>query len=588
MNSSSFPAVDRDRLQTVSSVESIHALKRATNFQRWFVAALLAFFVLLSIQYSYKAVAGRSAFVRWRSQIEHLDDADIYQRFNYPNPPIMALLLEWLVRMPPLVGSLTWFYLKVGMVLVSFYWVFRLVEGSRARSEESRWRIEDRGSKIEEGRWRIGPCDGSAPSSIIHPRSSILDPRSSSLIPHPSSLIPRPFPPWAKALIVILSLRPIMGDLYHNNVNIFILFLLAGSLFAFSRERRMTSGVILGLAIACKVTPALFIPYFLWKRAWGALAGCALGLILFLLVVPGLFLGMHRNLELLSSWEKQMIEPFVVNGVVASEHNNQSLPGLVYRLATHSPSFSKFDYDLWRYTPLEYRNWLALTPKTVQWLLKGCMAAFVVLVIWTCRTPLSVASGQWLVASKKETDSSCLATSHWPLATHPEGWLLAAEFSLIVIGMLLFSERTWKHHCVTLLLPFATIVFYLATQHPTRKLRWFLIGILSMAAMLMASTSTSGLFPWWDQGAKLAQVYGAYVWAYGCLIFALVVLLRNSKYEARNPKQIPSTKSKIPKQPGQELSSIGASDFEFVSDFGFRASEFYSSTPRSDQRNPRA
>src|SRR5713226_6080175 len=393
MNSSSFPAVDRDRLQTVSSVESIHALKRVTNFQRWFVAALLAFFVLLSIQYSYKAVAGRSAFVRWRSQIEHLDDADIYQRFNYPNPPIMALLLEWLVRMPPLVGSLTWFYLKVGMVLVSFYWVFRLVEGSRARSEESRWRIEDRGSKIEEGRWRIGPCDGSAPSSIIHPRSSILDPRSSSLIPHPSSLIPRPFPPWAKALIVILSLRPIMGDLYHNNVNIFILFLLAGSLFAFSRERRMTSGVILGLAIACKVTPALFIPYFLWKRAWGALAGCALGLILFLLLVPGLFLGMNRNLELLSSWEKQMIEPFVVNGLVASEHNNQSLPGLAYGLATHSPSFSKFDYDLWRYTPLEYHNWFALTPKTVQWFLKACMAAFVVMVVWCCRTRVVARNG---------------------------------------------------------------------------------------------------------------------------------------------------------------------------------------------------
>src|SRR5262249_5825612 len=251
------------------------ATPAAAKWQRWFVAALIVFFVLLSIQYSYKAVAGRSAFVRWRSQIEHLDDADIYQRFKYPNPPIMELLLVGLVRLPPLVGSLAWFYLKVGMVLVSFFWVFRLVEGS-------------------------GP----------------------------------PFPAWAKILTILLSLRPIMGDLYHNNVNIFILFLLIGSLFAFSRGRFATSGVILALAIACKVTPALFIPYFLWKRAWRALAGCAAGLILFLLIVPGLFLGMDRNLGLLSSWEKQMIEPFVVNGVVASEHNNQSLPGLAYRLFT--------------------------------------------------------------------------------------------------------------------------------------------------------------------------------------------------------------------------------------------------------------
>ena len=75
----------------------------------------------------------------------------------------MALLLEWLMRMPPLVGSLAWFYLKVGMTLVIFFWVFRLVEGTGA-----------------------------------------------------------PFPPWAKVATILLSLRPIMGDLYHNNVNIFI------------------------------------------------------------------------------------------------------------------------------------------------------------------------------------------------------------------------------------------------------------------------------------------------------------------------------------------------------------------------------
>jgi len=474
MYTPSLPAAGSDRPHGDAKIDPNNPLKRVTiNLQRWFVVGLLAFFVLLSIQYSYKAVAGRSAFLRWRSQIEQLDDVDIYRRFKYPNPPIMALLLEWLVRWPPLAGSLAWFYLKVGMVLLAFYWVFHLVEAG-------------------------GPS----------------------------------FPPWAKALTVLLSLRPIMGDLYHNNVNIFILFLLTGSLFAHCRGRRVTGGVVLALAIACKVTPALFVPYFLWKRAWGMLAGCGLGLVLFLLVVPGLFLGMDRNLELLSSWEKQMIEPFVVNGVVASEHNNQSLPGLAYRLTTHSPSFSKFDYDLWNYTPLEYHNWLALNPKTVQWFLKACMAAFVLLVIWSCRTPFGVASGRWLVARQEKPTASLLATGHWPLATG-RGWPLAAEFGIIVLGMLLFSERTWKHHCVTLLLPFAVILYYLAVERPTPRLRWFLIGILSAVMLLMASTSTNGLYAWWDHGAKLAQVYGAYVWAYGLLILALVVLLHRESSKAK-------------------------------------------------------
>jgi hypothetical protein len=478
----SLPATGHDRLQAVSGIDATNPLNRVNaRFQRWFVAGLLAFFVLLSIQYSYKAVAGRSAFLRWRSQIEQLDDVDIYQRFKYPNPPIMALLLEWLVRLPPLAGSLAWFYLKVGMVILSFYWVFHLVEAG-------------------------GP----------------------------------PFPSWAKALTVLLSLRPIMGDLYHNNVNIFILFLLMGSLFTYCRGRRVTGGVILALAIACKVTPALFIPYFLWKRTWGTLAGCALGLILYMLVVPGLFLGMDRNLELLSSWEKQMIEPFVVNGVVASEHNNQSLPGLAYRLATRSPSFSKFDYDSWKYTPLEFHNWLALNPKTVQWFLKGCMAAFVVLVIWTCRT---CSKNQEPDTKNQENNQiakpGLRGFGSWRLECGSSllGWPLAAEFSVIVLGMLLFSERTWKHHCVTLVLPFAVIMYFLAVEQPKPRIRWFLIGILTAVTFLMASTSTNGLFAWWDHGAKLAQVYGAYVWAYGLLVLALAILLRRQLSISKLPTE---------------------------------------------------
>jgi hypothetical protein len=488
MDSHSLTEAIPNPLSAASENISVQPLRRVTTkYQTWFVAGLLAFFVLLSVQYSYKAVAGRSAFLRWRSQIEQLDDVDIYQRFKYPNPPIMALLLEWLMRWPPLAGSLAWFYLKVGMVLLAFSWVFRLVESGG-----------------------------------------------------------QPFPPWAKALTVLLSLRPIMGDLYHNNVNIFILFLLIGSLFSYCRGRRITGGVILGLAIACKVTPALFVPYFLWKRAWGMLAGCALGLVLFLLIVPGLFLGMDRNLELLSSWEKQMIEPFVVNGVVASEHSNQSLPGLAYRLVTHNPSFSKFDYDLWNYTPLEYHNWLALNPKTVQWFLKACMASFVVLVIWSCRTPFPVATGKWPVA-RQENRPYSQATSHWPLVTGSD-WSMAAEFSIVILGMLLFSERTWKHHCVTLVLPFAVILYCLAVKHLRPRIRWFLIGILSAVTLLMASTSTNGLVAWWDHGAKMAQVYGAYVWAYGLLILALVVLLRRELAKAellRDSSQIISCRVTI-------------------------------------------
>lgn len=412
---------------------------RASIRQRWFVAALLLLVVGLSVQYSIKASANRSAILRWREPLLQLDEDDIYQRYNYPNPPIMALILHPLTALPPVAGSLVWFYLKVGMTLATLYGVFRLVE-------------------------------------------------------RPS----QPFPEWAKALTVLLSLRPISGDLLHGNVNLFILFVLVGALYAYHRRLDATAGVVLALAIACKVTPALFVPYFLWKRSWRVLAGVGVGSLLFFFVVPGLRLGMDRNLTQLGSWHERMVAPFVVQGKVTSEHPNQSLPGLVFRLATRNPSFLDD-----RGEPLLYHNVLTLDPRTAGWLVKGCMALFVVVVVWTCRTPTADRSG----------------------------WRLTAEFSLVVLGMLLFSERTWKHHGVTLLLPFAVLSYYLLACRPGHGLWAYLIGSLAAVMLLMASTSTS-LLDGLDGAAKLAQVYGAYVWAYFILIAALVVLLRRREGEA--------------------------------------------------------
>src|SRR5262249_46441119 len=198
---------------------------------------------------------------------------------------------------------------------------------------------------------------------------------------------------------------------------------------------------------------------------------------------------------LLSSWEKQMVEPFVVNGVVTPEHNNQSLPGLAYRLTTRSPSFSKFDFDLWKYTPVEYCNLLTLDPLGVQWLLKGCLVAFALMVIWSCRTP----------------------------PVRRASWRLAAEFGVVLLGMLLFSERTWKHHCVTLVLPFAVLVYYLATCQPGRKLRLYLIGTLAVSALLIV---LAGLDTQEEGFGEMMQVYGAYTWTNLLLTAALATILR--------------------------------------------------------------
>jgi hypothetical protein len=417
--------------------ETIRRLADVTP--RQFALGLALLLAVVSLQYTFKVLdlrggkQDRSAILRWREQLLQLDAGEnIYEKFTYPNPPIMALLLRPLADLPPLVGALTWFTIKIGLTLVSFALLIGMI---RTDAE--------------------------------------------------------PFPPWAIGLAVVLSLRPILGDLTHGNVNLLILFLVVAMMSAFQRGWDAIAGVVLALAIACKVTPALFMFYFAWKRAWRALAGCASGLILFFIVIPGFALGWSENWELLSSWVRQMILPYVFGGVVTSDHPNQSLPGLVYRLLTLSPSFSTYVNDV--YTPVEYHNWLSWSQASAAAIVKLAMAAFVVIVVVSCRTPLA----------------------------RRTGWRLTAECAVILLGMLLFSERTWKHHCVTLAVPFAVLSHRLAHE-PRHRPR--LIAVLAAAQLFMATTST-GLWP--DDWAKLAQVYGAYTAAFVVLLVGLVAELRS-------------------------------------------------------------
>ncbi len=410
--------------------------------QGWFLLALALFFLAINVQFVFKVLdperANRTAFLRWTNQIQALEaGTNIWEKHGYPNPPIMALLLKPLMGMPPLAGSLVWFYLKLAMAVLALYWALRMLD-----------------------------CPD------------------------------RPFPLWGKALVILLSVRPIQGDLMHGNVNLFLLFLVVGGLYAFTCRRDVLAGVVLGLAIACKLTPALFIPYFLWKRAWKTLLGCGLGLALFLWVVPSLFLGWGKNQEALGSWYNYMVKPFVVEGgVTYSDAKNQSLAGLAYRLLTHSPSWSRFDFDADRYVGVEYYNVADWSPAAVRWLLYGCMGACGFLGMWLFRTP----------------------------ADNRQDWRWAGEFGLVFLGMLLFSERTWKHHCVTLVVPFAVLAYYLSAHWADRGMRWFLGCILTLATVLMLTSSSS--FYGTARAADLALVYGAYTWALAVLTVGLGVLL---------------------------------------------------------------
>jgi hypothetical protein len=97
----------------------------------------------------------------------------------------------------------------------------------------------------------------------------------------------------------------------------------------------------------------------------------------------------------------------------------------------------------------------------------------------------------------------------------------AAECSLIVLGMLLFSERTWKHHAVTLLFPFAVIAYALTSEIGSRT-RSFLVGVLVAVGVLTVGTGALS-----GRAADLAMVYGTYTLAFLLLTAAVCAILAN-------------------------------------------------------------
>ena len=404
---------------------------------RYRAAVLVALAVLvvgMSVKYAAKVSkpgdAGaqtRSAFLRWRSVVHDLfAGANVYQGvYEYPNPPIMAVVLKPFADLPPTAGAMAWFYAKVLMAGLAALWLFRLV--------------------------------GDVPD-------------------------------FAKAVAILLALPPLLGDLSHNNVNIFILFLIAACLEAVRRGWDLTAGLVLALAIACKVTPLMFLAYFAWKRSWKVLLGCAAGLVLWLAVVPGAVYGWERNGELLQSWFKLMVRPSLVENRVTTEHPNQSLPGLTYRLLTHSPSFIEYDKTPEGDIPraAAFHNVADIGPANARLVVQGAMLAFGLAILLLCRT------------------------------RERQGPRFAAECALIVLGMLLFSERTWKHHAVTLLLPFAVLTAAAFATETNRRARTLLVGVLVLVGLL---TNLPGVLP--THAADLAMVYGTYTAAFMLLTVAV-------------------------------------------------------------------
>jgi hypothetical protein len=108
--------------------------------------------------------------------------------------------------------------------------------------------------------------------------------------------------------------------------------------------------------------------------------------------------------------------------------------------------------------PNDYHNFADIGPRAASLIVRVAQGGFLIMLLWLARVPLNGPR---------------------------QGLRFSAECAIIVLGMLLFSERTWKHHATTTALPMAVLVGAWATRELGLRARIVLCFTLTAAVVLM-------------------------------------------------------------------------------------------------------
>jgi hypothetical protein len=286
----------------------------------------------------------------------------------------------------------------------------------------------------------------------------------------------------AAALVFAGWWLPVVLDMQEGQTNLVALLPLMGGLYLAQDERPWTdavAGLLVGLAIAIKVTPAIFAAYFLWKRRWTVAASAIAGAAIWSVAVPAAVFGWDQNLRWLAEWSRIMIVPYVTRGTVVYAMS-QSFGSFALRLFSAVPVFETNRDGI---VHGHYMNLFALTDAAVFQIVRGViLGVSVVGLVWTRRRLVTLRSPRYLL-----------------------------EIGAVAAFMLWFSERTWVHHYVSFLLTLCAAGAILSDPaQPERARRVARAALIVFATVTLCASEAGRIFG--PDGVDWAKGAGVFLW----------------------------------------------------------------------------
>jgi len=304
-------------------------------------------------------------------------------------------------------------------------------------------------------------------------------------------------------IALALCMRFLDSNLKLGNANIVILFSVTLGLYGLHCGKGVWAGLAVAYATAVKATPGLFGIYLLWTRRGWAMVGGAVGLLVFLILVPGGVLGWSQNIGALQKFAGEAGVKFASPKQGSADDKSEdgegdegpravgiSLRGTMLKLFSQTVSMHHRAEDDTRSV-----NVLNLAPETTTRLATLLSLVLLGVTIW-----LTAGEGA-------RTDAMNLVLS----------------WGLVAVTMLLISPMTRKAHCVVLLIPAMALIAALQQDRLVgfaRKAAWVALIFLP-AATLVTGEGLVG-----ERASEYLHAIGTSTWAMLVLFVATAVCLR--------------------------------------------------------------